>query len=1056
MTDYEKWNDLIGSYFFNENKDGHSVLLYITKEQLINLYRNTYSDYTTDNDIWNFFIETLNCPKVTIEDGSQRRYADCSPKDLARLLKCLCRLTNYRETSEYIELYDSDEHPVYPIYLTFLALLVMAKAHKAGETDANVYDAITSFFEEHKIIWLQDTCAGDVVQSTLKEGDRETGHYWRKLELWSQSHNLGEFKSFFEPNVRNHPRFAAVIRTQCVLSQTVKDRLPAFFENAILRKEIDYPLEVFRNKMLYRSNYFSDSIINIVKNDGEWRPIVEVVYNYFRYDWHPAEVVVGTFSGRKLNLPLYYCVSVNGGTRSFDVHYRIHTIGAFPYQLEARVGSDKTIIEEQDCGWSKSISGVPSSIGNVSFNLDKDAVIILHRNDLLGEFVSEKSIINSSGRLLFLCKNDIWKEITNNRINVVDSQLYNEKGWRLGSYQLARNIEFDPFLHYLSSKNGSFKDSKDWIVKKGNLSVTLKSDFQIGETDGIPEYLPSLLPEIEVNDSDTIELKNSNGESRQLIKVEQNFSSSFKWRIFSSSLPAGDYKIKKYLDGKVLKDFRVIEQKALDVDYDDIDRSHPLFDMSGRVVRKKDKYYRSVFIDNEILPSRDHYINGHQFKAAVLNHDISVGKNGSIYNPNNGDKLVEWLYYKGSCSLEEFAMAASTLRRNLLEGYKYTEEQNQKLIKECNDINRLVDNYINWGILAKNRNNRIVACRPRFLLVPTPKGVANKVVLLGCLSTYAINTIKNVCAQRDINMNFMCEQSLNKPLQWNLCPSKIFIEFSGPIKSNSGLDDLMEKIGNPYLIKEPDLAYYDKLINLMPNLSTFESEPEEMEQRWMQCTCEIFNPDPKVYEYQNNNRTLQEEIEVAKEQGKCNILVKFKDSYEFENILVNISTVTCHKVRFYEFGKLYMLYQWISSQISSSYKLLNGYQVVHDRNKGIWNYQPFFTRLVGADGKSSDKLAVSAKCHLPALLEKYMTYISSFTPTFCNAFEDCRKKCKLHPKDEQEGPCDSSQKNCCQHKYILYDVNDSRYDIEKIKKLFFKFGFNFFETIDRNVKRLNR
>ena len=63
--EYSKWNKLIGRFLFNEETINRHVFLYMTKDRLIEEYRNFYKSDNRDNkEVWNDFIEAINHPML--------------------------------------------------------------------------------------------------------------------------------------------------------------------------------------------------------------------------------------------------------------------------------------------------------------------------------------------------------------------------------------------------------------------------------------------------------------------------------------------------------------------------------------------------------------------------------------------------------------------------------------------------------------------------------------------------------------------------------------------------------------------------------------------------------------------------------------------------------------------------------------------------------------------------------------------------------------------------------------------------------------------------------
>ena len=343
---YYKWNTLIGDYLFNKQKDD-IVFLYITKEQLIDMYKKKYfTNDLNDNAIWNDFVAAVN--NLSKDDNIDIIFPNTEQSFGGRIR----RLRDFTRRNEY---------PYkYPAYLAHLVLLIMGKANSKGNTEAEVKRVIKGFFNQEGISCMDNEfsagknyviknicCSNPNTQNPIFDGG-----IWKELNQWSVKNEEGTtFFNFLSE------RYVGMITDQCLISRNVKERIRELYEKSGLNCNEKYSLEDFRLHLLSQQGKLKDYFSNqnatyLIKEDIK---LVKVLYrDFLEWDGTYEKDSQDGHSNLYSHYFLRMCCQVDRTQGSFEIQYRI--FGNFPEKLVARSETEEQIVIAEDAaGWSTPI-----------------------------------------------------------------------------------------------------------------------------------------------------------------------------------------------------------------------------------------------------------------------------------------------------------------------------------------------------------------------------------------------------------------------------------------------------------------------------------------------------------------------------------------------------------------------------------------------------------------------------------------------------------------------------------------------------------------------------
>ncbi|MDH6304839.1 hypothetical protein M2459_001577 [Parabacteroides sp. PF5-5] len=246
---YKEWNDCIAHFLFNKAKKDMEVFLYVTKRDIIQIYKERNStSVMTDEEIWKDFIEAINNPKFDLAEGV---HVDLRKDSYIEKVK-----EAYRYNS--LNWYRNEK---YPLYLTFALVLVIPLVEALNEskiTDAGYYDKVRTFFSANLIKFDEnDFCTASFRK--LFEDNRDEGKIDILLHLqeWTKNHQLGIFE---KPDlVRNRGnRWVHAIYSQVLISESDTNRLKLLFS------KLELPPDLFLSSEDILRLYKKDEALNVI------------------------------------------------------------------------------------------------------------------------------------------------------------------------------------------------------------------------------------------------------------------------------------------------------------------------------------------------------------------------------------------------------------------------------------------------------------------------------------------------------------------------------------------------------------------------------------------------------------------------------------------------------------------------------------------------------------------------------------------------------------------------------------------------------------------------
>ena len=184
--DYLEWNNAIGAHFFNPDKSGKRIFLYVTKDVLNGLGESRNADF--------------NAFKAAVKLG---------PPWITRHGQSICQ--------QALQAFDDwrDRKTEYPPYLGYLALFVLADIINVGFARHAYYPGLRSLLGEHP-------------ESGMYPSFNRMHHLWDDLALWSNQDRNGEW-GVFDADIVGEWMHVGFPRAQTLLTDEERENLPCLF-----------------------------------------------------------------------------------------------------------------------------------------------------------------------------------------------------------------------------------------------------------------------------------------------------------------------------------------------------------------------------------------------------------------------------------------------------------------------------------------------------------------------------------------------------------------------------------------------------------------------------------------------------------------------------------------------------------------------------------------------------------------------------------------------------------------------------------------------------------
>lgn len=260
---YLEWNNAIGNYFFNPNKAGKDVLLFISPSAIGQIGIKHFSFATEEEALADFYnaIRTgfpfygKNDP-VTIR--AEKLYTKWKTYHYGVFTQ-----GNTTLQIDGINITNQETGITYPFYLAMLALFILPLISDDNEYRANAYyPRLNKFLADNNL---------NVADNDIKSLS-EINELWGNLHNWSVNNYKTEIGIFSNSHFGN-PNWIHVGRVfaQCVLTPTDIKNLPKLFSAARFMPGISIPPPNMRNAFLRHGSSIGISVktLDVLKSKDE-------------------------------------------------------------------------------------------------------------------------------------------------------------------------------------------------------------------------------------------------------------------------------------------------------------------------------------------------------------------------------------------------------------------------------------------------------------------------------------------------------------------------------------------------------------------------------------------------------------------------------------------------------------------------------------------------------------------------------------------------------------------------------------------------------------------
>lgn len=733
-----EWNNHIAKHFFNPDHAGKDILLFITKQEIVNLGRPNF-DGETDEEIWNDYLR-----KIKNGLPGSNNFPDIFDKAIHAFKQW--NRTGLKSI-EGVEL-------KYPPYIAHLVFAVLPLIEIQGDYYVtNYYDRLQDFLEENNI------------KQNLRNKLRDIDTLWADLSNWSNKTKNGELGCFRELRFTHETRkFVYKPFSQCVLSPKAIKKLPEFFFASGLIPKTFYQDNAFRNHLCRRGIEMlglKPSTIEIIKkpDDEIGNSILETVRSEFN-EWTGEEHEIILKEGiekqirKNTVVPIKLQFKINEDSE-IDFSFRINYATEPPPGL--KLGEFDDIYE--NAKWSRTFR--KQFTGEV-FSLRDFA------NKWIANFEFRNIRLFVRGHY-FLLSNDFWIE-TQSLLRAEEMFLLcrNEISGSISSWGEESCTEFKDCSAYPNIPSGyslfKFKNPQTSHPEFQQLRVykdkTISLRAGTGLKTGYRIYLNELLPEVEI--------LNADGSERVYLQYE-------------------DDDVKKYLSphpeaGGI---FLLPDNLLLNVSFfiqienefiEGIRQTYKVDEPQLNELSNDDLPRRNKF--NSQTEERDQFIQGNRIQ---LNGFLPNLVDRMCFEPNasatihqeqikfSEDLLLKWLIAVKECDILKYNEAFETIFHNTFE-----EGQHDVLTKRKFSI-YILDNL---GFVDFDEATRkIFSLPPKLVSIPSSQG--RKALLTGLRSERLVNEMIGYCLNSNgkISLTIKSQNEQNKKM---LIPDSIILTSNNP------------------------------------------------------------------------------------------------------------------------------------------------------------------------------------------------------------------------------------------------------------------------------------
>ena len=837
--EYLKWNDLIGDYFFcNEENLGKTIFLYIDKNLLIEFYKKKNTDNRADDDIWQDFINVLNNPIIRIDSFGRRFEYPFSAYEYsyrARLEKLI----------RWYSFNNRNAQSKYPIYLSFLILPIIAKAQ---ERDTGVKNAVSLFFNNENNGILHDETdlngANYLLKSICFTNDREDGGLWNNLHIWSLENGYGITYYNFVPTNDNNWKYVNMVMDQCLINANEKVRARALYDRAGLNVNSTYSFREFRNHLLAHRNrfgqYFDSSAARELRGNNS-DGLFKVLYNDFQ-SWD------GSFEeGENENLKkvqshyIRLGCEVDRDNRRFTIQYRLKEKFDGSLRVFYNGNNHESVIRLEHGEWTTPLESIKIRVieGTRHRNVFKfnpsDVYLLTKAKDFEGcVFVSRDDLLYEGNRVFFITQQEVGL-----LPNLVCLNYSNDEGYHLYRYDVNLNdaiVSEGGLLYRFVATDEDITNDK--ISLEGGLYINQRGTGNKGYLNQLSPFVldEDFQEEIFICDCDNPTNRYS------LTAYEHEETDDHKTWILPERLPSGVYNIENTRLRVSIIDSSNLQPPIIN--------NHPFVKKDGTMSFENPN--EICMIDNEIMCD----FRGSYPQSYLCHGNTRLAPRNDEYDFTYGDYLIDWLYWNGECTREEFIKA-----------YQFLQEKQESLRPTLKRLSKYTtpNAALRWlekgGYLdIVNERSKIIPCSPRFIILPVTVNSCNKFRLIGCRSLSMLHRVREICRNHQEMFRFQIEQTSDDFLIERLTPSSIFVETTGSFSNDYGLQNINRYICNELNIKKPIVQYLFHFNQFVPKTTELNGNWEDFSANtpYVDCKCYIFNETD--YEYDQSRFYLLNEL----------------------------------------------------------------------------------------------------------------------------------------------------------------------------------------------------
>lgn len=812
---YLEWNNIISTYFFNPSNAGNDVYLYLTKNDIVQIARQYFTEETED-EIWADFINSVirGIPGSNGNVIAKAKQAH-SKNNLVGLKK---------SDGTFAKI---DDVPVlFPPYISYLVFLVLPLIENSGNDNLranNYYCRLNSFLQSHQI---------NENIGTTDFSKNQINCLWEDLATWANIKNNGDLGVFNVVPFSNAKWiYVGKVFSQCVFPPKFLNRLPELFETIGLVPNTFYEDKFLIDKIKNnRTDLIPKNTLDFLKKDDELsNSIIHTIqceYKKWTGETH-EEIEEGATLRKKRNYtvaPLFLQFKVNTNDEVIKFSYRMHSSNDYPEDLKFEQYENLYEIN----GWSKTIPIEFKEGLELKDNFNKWIAKFPERDvrlfvsagtfQLSNDYWIETDFLSRAERMYLLCKNNKQEQIkewgktfTNGNFKQEDFEGLPENYSLFWFRNPTEGLNDISILTLYTEKR---------IELVGGLKVNFRS------------YTNDFLPEVEIVNSDGNEnVYLQYRDSGEEIILSKKTSLNNRWLLPKKTVTNTNFYIK------------VVDENfsGSSLAYNLISSDNTASKVDESKLPKRDSFGRKITTDVEQYSLGSNIINPntqrqipytHLFRS--INTDTITQITTATFNSHCGNKLCDFLSLKGVLSTEDFFRAFE---------FYYSKEFSEQQVNSNFNLTKLKRASLNFydfiGILDYDYETKsIVLNPPQFIFIPTTQG--RKVLLIGARDSALIETIIQNAPKHNSQVEITKQFSSNERL---LLPDVITIKAFQKPNDKYG-ENSLKALAEELKIKfSYDYFLQIALLNFSADINSYEGTLQEIDEKDYDWARYIFNPD---------------------------------------------------------------------------------------------------------------------------------------------------------------------------------------------------------------------